>query len=225
MGQKGDVVSLPIMMNRWMLLLPAVAGFLGCTTATLSPGATLLSGIHQYQGEMQRLGNSPTRWPERQRAGGTLKTIITATVGGSAEFYRLVDLDIRKREFNVTMRETSVRPDRLKEMNEELAQMDDEIAALKPVIRTQVAALHFQDDPERRVEDAATRGLISLALDGFSSNGGTRGLETPSTKVGQFVVTDLGSFAIVRAPDGQTFRCFVYGLPEDGAGMKCEPAR
>ena len=58
------------------------------------------------------------RWPERQRAGGTLKTTITATVGGSPEFYRLVDLDIRKREFIVTMRETSVRPDRVKEMNE-----------------------------------------------------------------------------------------------------------
>jgi hypothetical protein len=212
------------MRNRWVLLLPVIAGLCGCTTATLSPGATLLSGIHQYQGEMQRLGNSPARWPERQRAGGTLKTIITATVGGSAEFYRLVDLDVRKREFNVTMRETSVRSDRLKEMNDELAQMDDEIAALKPVIRTQLAALHFHDDPERRVEDAATRGLISLALDGFSSNGGTRGLETPSTKVGRFVVTDLGSFSIVRAPDGQTFRCFTFGLAEEGSGIKCEPA-
>jgi hypothetical protein len=208
-----------------VLLLPVVAGLWACTTATLSPSATLLSGIHQYQGEMQRLGSSPARWPERQRAGGTLKTIITATVGGSGEFYRLVDLDVRKREFNVTMRETSVRPDRLKEMSDELAQMDDEIAALKPVIRTQLAALYLYEDPERRVEDAATRGLISLALDGFSSNGGTRGIETPSTKVGQFLVTDLGAFSIVRAPDGQTFRCFIFGLPEEGAGMKCEPAR
>ena len=98
-----------------------------------------MSGLTQYQGEMQRIGSSASRWPERQRVGGALKTTITTTVGGSAEFYRLVDLDIRKREFIVTMRETSVRPDRIKEMNDELAQMNDEIEALKPVVRTQLA--------------------------------------------------------------------------------------
>ena len=174
---------------------------------------------------MQRLGSSTVRWPERQRAGGTLKTIITGTVGGSAEFYRLVDLDIRKREFTVTMRETTVSPDRLQEMKKEVAQMNDEIAALKPVIRTQLAALRVAVDPERRVEEAATHGLISLALDAFSSNGGGRGLEAPSAKVGPYVVTDLGGFSTVRAPDGQTFRCVLFGVPEEAAGIKCEPAK
>jgi hypothetical protein len=197
----------------------------GCATVTLTPGATLLAGLTQYQGDMQRYGTSMARWPERQRAGGSLKTIVTATVGGSAEFYRLIDLDVRKREFLATLRETSVRPERATEMNEELAQINDEIAALKSVIRTQIAALNFQSDPQRRVEEAATRGLISLALDGFSSNGGTRGLEAPSTKVGPFLVTDMGSFATVRTPEGQSFQCVLFGGSEDGAGMNCETIR
>jgi hypothetical protein len=103
--------------------------------------------------------------------------------------------------------------------------MNDEIAALKPVVRTQLAALLPQGDPEKRVENAATRGLLSLALDAFSANGGSRGGEAPSTKVGQFVVTDFGGFAAVRAPDGQTFRCIVFGAIEDGAAIKCDPAK
>lgn len=151
-----------------------------------------------------------------------MKTTITTTVGGSAEFYRLVDLDVRKREFIVTLRETSVRPDRIKEMNDELAQMNDEIAALKPVIRTQLAALRVESEPNQRIEEAATRGLLSLALDGFSSNGGARGFEAPSTKVGQFFVTDHGGFSTVRAPDGQTFRCALFGIAEEGAGIRCD---
>lgn len=195
----------------------------GCATqATISPGATLLAGLTQYQGEMQRLGGSLSRWPERQRAGGDLKLIVTATVGGSPEFYRLIDLDIRKKEFLTTLRESSVRPDRAKEMAEELAQMNDEIAALKPVIRTQLAALQPRVGSKHEVEEAATRGLISLALDGFSANGGLRGPGAPSTKVGRFLVTDMGSFAAVRAPDGQMFRCSLFGVPSDGAGIQCD---
>jgi hypothetical protein len=154
-----------------------------------------------------------------------LKTIITATVGGSPEFYRLVDLDVRKREFVLTMRDDAVRPDRVKEMTDELVQMDEEIAALKPVIRTQLAASRFESDPGQRIEDTATRGMLSLALDGFSSNKTARGFEPPSTKVGQFVVTDLGAFSTVRTPEGHMFRCFVFGVPEEGAGVKCEPAK
>jgi hypothetical protein len=154
-----------------------------------------------------------------------LKTIVTATMGGSAEFYRLIDLDIRKKEFVATLRETSVRPERASEMTEEIARMNDEIAALKPAIRTQLAALQFAADPERRVEEAAARGLVSLALDAFSSNGGARGSEARSTQAGPFLVTDMGSFATVRGPDGQSFRCHVFGAVEDGAGMKCEALR
>src|SRR5919197_2358383 len=101
------------MIKRGFLLLWSVIGLFGCSTGTITPGATLLSGLTQYQSEMQSFGSSLQRWPERQRAGGALKTVITATVGSSAEFYRLVDLDVRKREFTITMRDGSVRADRL----------------------------------------------------------------------------------------------------------------
>lgn len=211
------------MIKRPLLCLWVIIGISGCATATSTRGATLLSGLGRYHAEMQRLGGSLARWPERQQAGGTLKTIITGTIGGSAEFYRLVDLDIKKREFAVTIRETSVTPERLQEMKNELAQMNDEIAALKPVVRTQLAALSLETEPERGVEDAATRGLISLALDAFSSNGGVRGFEAPSAKVGPYLVTDLGGFSTVRAADGRIFRCLVFGAPEEGAGIKCDP--
>ena len=213
------------MAKRLAILSWILAGLAGCSTATYTPGATLLSGLTLYQGEMQRLGGLSARWPERQQAGGTLKTIITATVGASPEFYRLVDLDIRRREFTITMRETSLRPDRIQEMKDELNQMNDEIAALKPVVRTQLAALRVPTDPDRRIEEAATRGLISLALDNFSSNGGGRALDARSAKVGPYVVTDLGGFSTVRTPEGQTFRCALFGVPEEGAGIKCEPVR
>jgi hypothetical protein len=219
------VVSLLMMTSRFALLFGISIGISGCSTASYTPNATLLFGFAQYQGEMQRLASSSTRWPERQRTGSTLKTIITATVGGSPEFYRLVDLDVRKREFVLTMRDDAVRPDRVKEMTDELVQMDEEIAALKPVIRTQLAAPRFESDPGQRIEDTATRGMLSLALDGFSSNKTVRGFEPPSTKVGQFVVTDLGAFSTVRTPEGHMFRCFVFGVPEEGAGVKCEPAK
>lgn len=208
-------------------LLPLLLGILtvsGCaTTTTVSRGATLLAGMHQYQGDMHQAGNSVSRWPERQRIAGNLKTVVTVTVGGSPEFYRLIDLDLRKREFLATLFQTSVRPERAKEMNEELSDINDEIAALKPVIRTQLSALPLELDPQRRVEDAAARALISFALDDFSSNGNVR--SSKSTKVGQFTVTDLGNFAIVRAADGQSFRCSLFGAVEDGAGMRCEEIR
>lgn len=195
----------------------------GCSTGTVSPGATLLSGLTEYQGEMQRVASSPERWPERQRAGGVLKLLITATVGGSTEFHRLVDLDVRKREFIITMRE-GVRADRMQEMKDELVKMDEEIAGLKPIVRSQVAVLPLHGDSQQRVENVATLGLLNLAVDRFSS-AGARGLEAPSTKVDQYVITDLGSFATVRSPDGQTHRCTIYSIPDEGAGIKCEPVK
>jgi hypothetical protein len=121
------------------------------------------------------------------------------------------------------MREMSLRPDRVQEMTDELAKMNEEIAALKPIVRAQMAVLPVQREPQQRVEGAATLGLLTLALDAFSSNGAGR-LDTPST-IDQYVVTDLGSFSTVRTPEGQTFRCALFGMPDEGAGMKCEPIK
>jgi hypothetical protein len=212
-----------VMMKIKPMLLLLLIGA-GCSGGGYTPGATLLLGMQQYQGEMQRVSSSTSRWPERQQIGGNLKTVITATVGGSAEFYRLVDLDVRKREFTITMRETSLRPDRLEEMKDELVKMNQEVAALKPIIRAQTAVLPVQRDAQQRVEGVATVGLLNLTLDSFSSNRASA-LETPSTKVDQYVVTDLGSFSTVRTPEGQTFRCALFGMPDEGAGIKCEPIK
>jgi hypothetical protein len=196
----------------------------GCSTGSFTPGATLLSGITQYRSEMQRIGNSPERWPDRQRTGGTLKTVVTATVGGSGEFFRLVDLDVRKREFTITMRDGSVRADRMQEMKDELIKMDEEIASLKPVVRSQLAVLPLRGEAQQQVESAATLGLLNLAVDGFSS-AGPRGLDAPSTRVDQYLITDLGSFATVRGPDGHTHRCTIHDVPDEGAGIRCEPVK
>jgi hypothetical protein len=212
------------MMNIKPMLFLVLIGAAGCSSGAYTPGATLLLGMQQYQGEMQRVSSSTSRWPERQQIGGNLKTVITATVGGSAEFYRLVDLDVRKREFTITMRETSLRPDRLEEMKDELVKMNQEVAALKPIIRAQTAVLPVQRDAQQRVEGVATVGLLNLTLDSFSSNRASA-IETPSTKVDQYVVTDLGSFSTVRTPEGQTFRCALFGMPDEGAGIKCEPIK
>jgi len=173
---------------------------------------------------MQRIGNSPESWPARQRAAVTLKTTVTATVGGSAEFFRLVDLDVRKREFTITLRDGSVRPDRMEEMQDELLKMDEEIVVLKPVVRSQVAALPLRGEAQQQVESVATLGLLNLAVDGFSS-ARPRGLDTPSTKVDQYLITDLGSFATVRGPDGYTHRCAIYDVPDEGSGIRCKPVK
>ena len=205
------------------LLLVLLVGAAGCSTGAASPGGTLLWGLKQYQTEMQSFGNSPSRWPYRQQAGGTLKTTIATTVGNSTEFFRLIDLDIRKREFLITMRETSLRADRLQEMKDELLKIDEEIGALTPTIRSRLTALPGQGDGQSRIEGVATAGLLSLAIDAFSSTRSARGPEAPSTKIDQYVVTDLGAFSTVRSPDGQTFRCAMFGAAESGAGIKCEP--
>ena len=207
-----------------ILLWFAVLATWGCSTANVSRGGTLLYGLNQYHSDMQRAGNQLSRWPDRQQAAGEFKTVITGMIGASPEFYRLVDLDLRKREFTMTLRETNVRPERLKEMQDELAQMDDEIAALRPVIKIQLSALRLHEQPDG-IDAIATLGLLGIALDGFSSAASNRGLEAPSTKVGQYVVTDFGSFASVRAASGQTFRCNIFGNLDDGAGVRCEPGK
>ncbi len=214
----------PSVMRPRILTLVCLGWLYGCSSVTVSPGPTLLSGLKQYDGEMQGSGNSVTRWPERQRAGGTLKTIITGTVGASHEFYRLVDLDVKKREYAVTMRETSLRADRLQEMKDELIKMDEDMTALKPIIKSQMANLQTSQEGQP-IEGIAARGLLNLALDAFSSSQGGNRFNTPSTYVNQYVVTDLGAFSTVKSPEGQTYRCTIFGAGDEGAGIKCEPAK
>jgi len=211
------------MLKKNLLLLLLVSVSSSCSTPNVSRSGTLLSGLTQYQGDMQTI-NSYSRWPERQRAAGSLKTIITVTVGPSPEFLRLVDLDLRKREFAAAMRDTNLRPERLREMQDEMIFMDDEIAALKPVVKTQVKSVLGHEHVEP-VENAATLGLLSMAIDKFAAPGEPRGPEAPSTRVGEYLVTDLGTFSTVRTPQGQAYRCDVFSVPEEGGGIRCESVR
>ena len=112
------------------------------------------------------------------------------------------------------MRETNLRPDRLREMQDELVAMDEEIAALKPVVKTQLSAVanHEQGD---HIENAATLGLLGMAVDSFSAPA-SRGAQAPSTRVGQYLVTDLGMFSTVRTSDGHSYRCDVFSVPRRG---------
>jgi hypothetical protein len=193
----------------------------GCaTTQSYTPGATLLSGFDNYKGEMQRICNSLDRWPDRQGAARSFKTVAVATGVGSREFSRLIDLDLRKREFNLTLRNGSVRPERAAEMKEELVKIDEEIAALKPIVHSQIADLPLGGESQQRLESAATVGLVNLAIDNFSST--ASGFDAPSTKVGGYLITDLGSFARVSSPDGRIHRCTIHSVPEEGGALHCE---
>lgn len=211
------------MMNSRIAAVLFCATLWGCATAQMSPGPTLLSGLHRYEGELQSIGTSGSRWPERQRAGGALKTVVRGTVGGSREFYRLIDLDMRRREYLIALRETSLRADRLQEMKDELAKMSEETNRLKPIVRAQMAALPAPQDAPW-VERIAAQGLLSLALDSFA-NDSARESETPSTKMDGYVVTDMGTFSTVRSPEGQSYHCSLYGAGEDGSAIRCEPAK
>jgi hypothetical protein len=203
---------------------------LGCATSNVSPGMTLLVGLNHYQAEMTRLESRPDRWFDRQRLGESLKAAYLVTMGGSREFSRLVDLDVRKREFLIALRETSLRPERVKEIREELVIIDQNITELKRVIKEQLASFELRSQGQaENVETVAAIGLLHLALDGFSTNEkGTVGLperglsSSPKVNVGQYLVTDHGKLTTVSTPEGQTYRCSPILLPDEGASIRCE---
>jgi hypothetical protein len=153
-----------------------------------------------------------------------LKSTFTVTMGRSPEFNRLVDLDLRKREFLIAMRDSSLRSERVNEMKAELVKMNEETEGLKGVVRGQIAMTPVNaQDQNQRIEGVATIGLLTLAVDGFSSSKNPSGSSAPTTKVGPYVVTDMAGFSSVRTPEGQTYRCSTYVVAEEGAGIKCEP--
>lgn len=183
-------------------------------------------GLNGYQGELERLEGRPERWFDRQRAADSLKKTYLATIGGSREFNRMVDLDVRRREFLITLRESSVKPDRVKEMKEELVTMNNDLDSLKEIIKSQAAnaELRARQQPQQ-LETVATIGLINMAIDSLSAMTVPVGPNPPSTKVGPYVVSDLGNLiSTVTTAEGQTYRCATIVIPEMGAGIKCEPA-
>jgi len=203
-----------------MLLLSA------CSTPRMTPGATLLSGLTTYESKMAAAGNSPGQWPTRQRAAAALKTIMMAGFQRHQELQRLVDLDLRKREFQITLEQTNVLPDRKAEMLAELRQIEMEIPKLKATIKSQLSAQTVTEEERvAAVATAATLGWLQLRIESFPTSRSGAGGASALVEVEQYTVTDLGQFAAVRAPDGQRYRCDVVHVEDEGSWLRCEPLR
>jgi hypothetical protein len=186
---------------------------------------TFWFGLKGYQEEMNQLAGRAERWPERQRTAESLKMTYSLTLGGSREFNRFVDLDLRRREFAIAQRSQALRSERIQEIKDELIKMNREMEQLKEIIKRQVAdAVPRAQNADRRIEAIATIGLVHLALDRFSP--ANAGLSPPgsSTRVGQHTVTDFGNFrSSVTLPERTTYNCLTLIFPDEGAGIQCEP--
>jgi hypothetical protein len=205
-------------------------GLLGCGSgAAISPGMTLLQRLDQYREQMAQFEQRPERWPDRQAMGESLKTQYRILVGRSPEFDRLVDLDVKRRELLLTLRNPSLKPDRAREIKEELGQIDKDREALKNPVKEQVqeAELRTPREQPQRLDAIAAIGLLSLGLDSFSSAGTpTSGTGKAVSVGGRYLVTDHGTFATVRTPEQQTYRCLTMIVEEGGAAIRCElPAK
>lgn len=213
------------MLRSKPLLYSCLLILFGCARSNVSPGMTFLVGLDGYQNEMQRLDSRPERWFDRQKVAESLKTTYVITVGGSREFNRMVDLDLRRREFLITMRSSSVRPERVQEMKNELVSINKDVDALKEIVKNQVAAAEQQKRNEPQpIETAAAIGLLHLALDSFSSTGVAPGPNPRAVKVGSYTVSNLGpTLSTVSTAEGQTFRCTTVLIPEQGAAINCGP--
>jgi hypothetical protein len=213
------------MLKFKLVLFPVLLVLFGCSTTNTNSGATFLVGLNGYQEEMERLEARPERWFDRQRAGDSLKKTYLVTFGGSREFNRMVDLDVRRREFLITLRVSSVNPDRVKEMKEELVSMNKDVDSLKEIVKSQTAnaELRAQQQPQQ-LETVAAIGLVNMAIDSFASMTLPSGPNPPNTKVGPYIVSDFGGLlSTVTTPEGQTFQCATLIFPEAGASIKCEP--
>jgi hypothetical protein len=194
-----------------------------CSSKTTSPGMTLVTGLHGYHDEMERLEGQEARWPERQRVGNTIRTTYLMTMGGSKEFNRLVELDVKRREYRIALKANSLRPERATEVKQELLGIDTDIDALTTIVKGQVAARSTsqpQAEPQQVIEGIATIGLLTMAIDQFSPSV-MRDVAVPSIAVGGYTVVDQENFTIVRSPEGQTFHCKTIFVEEEGAGISC----
>jgi hypothetical protein len=213
------------MLKLKLVLFPVLLVLFGCSAANTNPGATFLVGLNGYQEEMEKLEARPDRWFDRQRAGDSLKKTYLVNLGSSREFNRMVDLDVRRREFLITLRASSVNPERAQEMKDELVVMNKDVDLLKEIVKGQAAnvELRAQQRPQQ-VETFAIIGLVNMAIDSFASMTVPAGPNPSSTKVGRYIVSDFrGLHSTVTTPEGQTLRCTTLVYPEEGASIKCEP--
>jgi hypothetical protein len=203
---------------RYLLFLMMISA---CSFKTVSPGMTLLTGLNGYHHEMERLEGQAARWPERQRVGNTIKTTYLMTMGGSKEFNRLVELDVKRREYLIALKANSLRPDRAVEVKQELVAMNAEIDSLSALVKEEVTRQAMSESaPQRVIEGVATTGLLSMAIDGFSPSLAPD-VSVPTAKVGGYTVIDQKRIAIVKTPEGQLFQCTTVLVQEEGAGIDC----
>ena len=204
--------------TRYLFLLLILGA---CSSKSVSPGMTLLTGLNGYHDEMERLEGQEARWPERQKVGNTIRTTFLMTMGGSKEFNRLVELDVKRREYLIALRANALRPDRAAEVNQELIKIDEEIDALSGLIKGQITRQTMSDpEPQKLIEGVATVGLLSMAIDNFSQSL-PQVVSVPTAMVGGYTVIDQKNIAIVKTPEGQTFRCTTSLVQEEGAGIDC----
>ena len=203
---------------RYLFLLLILGA---CSSRSVSPGMTLLTGLNGYHDEMERLEGQEARWPERQKVGNTIRATFLMTMGGSKEFNRLVELDVKRREYLIALRANSLRPDRAAEVKRELIKIDEEIDALSALIKGQIARHTMSEpEPQKLIEGVATVGLLSMAIDNFSQSL-PQDVSVPTAMVGGYTVIDQKNMAIVKTPEGQTFRCTTTLVKEEGAGIDC----
>jgi len=180
-----------------------------------------LQSLTIYRAEIEEFEDKPERWPERQALADRLKSQYRFFIGASREFDRLADLDFKRRELVIALRDPSLRPQRSREIEQELNKMDKAIVDLIDPVKSQIlnAELRAQEQP-KKVEAMAAIGLITLALEAFSFPG-----HPPPASVtlsGGYVVTDHASFSTLRTPEGQAYRCSSLSPGEAGATIKCE---
>ena len=197
----------------------------GCSRP-VSPGATFLVGLNDYQSGMHNLDANPELWTLRQRTAESLKTAHVATMGGSAEFNRLVGLDLRRREYLIALRDPSLKPERAREIQEELVTINKEADGLIAIVKRQVADTMVRGEKSQGIAAVATIGLLDLALNSFSAAGNGTGAPARSTQVGEFVVTDVGdSRSMITTADGRTYHCSTMLFGDEGAaGITCDSA-
>jgi hypothetical protein len=208
--------------TRYLFLLLILGA---CSSKSVSPGMTLLTGLNGYHDEMERLEGQEARWPERQKVGNTIRTTFLMTMGGSKEFNRLVELDVKRREYLIALKANSLRPDRAAEVKQELVGIDADIEALATIVKGQLAARSIsqsEPQPQQVIEGVATVGLLTMAIDNFSPNI-ARDVAVPNINVGGYTVIDQKNITVVKTPQGQTFRCTTVLVQEEGAGIDCAP--
>jgi len=191
----------------------------GCSPP-LSPGMTLLQSLNHYQDEIERFEDKPERWPNRQTMREQLKTQFRAIIGRSREFDRLVDLDFKRRELVITLKDQSLKPERAVEIKEEVAQIDKDVGNLIETVKAQIANVElYAQQPDQRIEAIAAIGLVSLRIEALSSAGKAN---SSITVAGQHILTDHGNFSTLRTPEGKTYRCSSILLGENAASIKCK---